>query len=177
MMKRVFLLAVFMVVMFSLKSQMTFQSENVKLYFTFDSISNVIHLHITNLSDKIMYLNSTRTGEYVNYMSNNILKGGYRICMCIEGHRVDLARPSEGDRLSFNRILSKSTYELDVCCSDKSKKIKSSVFKLLFTLEYLLLSEDQYIEDMMRNEDLMKYLKEHHYKIHEIEIEGTMSFE
>ena len=175
-MKKVFLLIVFMVMMFSLKSQMTFQRENVTLLFSFDSISSTIHLLLTNLSDKIMYLNA-RQARY-DKIENDFFNG-YHSCICISSAGVSLARPQEGTPMEFYRLSKDSTIQIDIVYHGyyASKKIKSSVFKLLFTLEYLLLSEDQYIEDMMRNEDLMEYLKEHQYKIHKIEIEDTMSFE
>ena len=176
-MKKGFLLILFSIVIFSLKGQMTLQNEDVKLHFSFDSINKSIHLQVTNLSKKTLYLNA-RKSQY-DYVDNGILTGYYRACMCIENSRVDLLRPSEGERLVFNRILPYSIYVSDInyVRYDSPKKIESSVFNLYFTFEYLLQSEEQYIEDMMRNEDLMRFIKEHDYKIHTLEIKGKVSLD
>ena len=165
-MKKITLCTLLIIVFFSVKSQPFYQDKNISLEASLNTRDSTIFFKITNNSKRTMYLYAWKkaygtNSPFLYYTYGIYLKGS-----------IMPVTPWIHERMIFRRIFQNAS---DIIIIPKgefesnSPPIDLKNFKIIITIEYILIPKKAYIPDKKYyNDKFMKYLKRRGYKIHTI---------
>ncbi len=167
-MKKIFFCTLLISNLLFVKSQSFYQDKNISMEASFNTIDSTILLKITNNNKKIMYLYARVKRYGINYPHPYYTYGSY-----LKGDPILPLKPWRHEKMYFKR-LPQGTSENLIIPKGQFDTISSPIelknFKIIITIEYLLLPQRIYIPDnKFRNDEFLKYIKRRGYIIQTIE--------
>ena len=163
-MKKIILVVFYTIQIYVLIGQPFYQDKNIMLEGWFNTKDTTITLKISNISNRTMYLYNN-----INRFGNNQPNSYYTYSLCLIGAPVAHVIPWIHERMYFRRLLKNTSISIVVPKGGwgiAPMPIDVETFKLLITLEYLLLPNHVFIPDnKLQNYKFLKYIKRRGYKI------------